>query len=42
LTYANGDGYYRIEGLSTGPFNVEIVQLGYESYSGIINIPEDS
>ncbi|HSR16472.1 MAG TPA: TonB-dependent receptor, partial [Ignavibacteriaceae bacterium] len=42
LTYANGDGYYRIEGLSKGTFNVEIVQLGYESYSGIINIPEDS
>ncbi|MGE5807443.1 MAG: carboxypeptidase-like regulatory domain-containing protein, partial [Ignavibacteria bacterium] len=42
LTYADVDGYYKIEGLSKGAFNVEIVQLGYESFSGIINIPEDS
>ncbi len=42
LAYSNGDGYYAVEGLSRGSFNVEIVQVGYESHSGIINIPEDS
>ncbi len=42
LAYTNSEGFYSIDNLEEGMYNIEVVQIGYESLHGRINIPGDS
>jgi len=39
LVYTNGEGYYAINSLPEGNYSIKVLQIGYKSFYGSINVP---